>query len=383
MEKRTGLLNEAKSFAASADTTAFAAKKAEIEALDAQYGEQAGLENDLNALSGAEAADLRSFAKFAGNDVENTENGGVYSNVEYRRAFMANAISGAPIPARFKNDSTMTADIGSVIPTTVMQRIIEKLDASGMILPRVTRINIKGGVDVPTSTVKPVAEWVDEGAGSGRRKKTTGKISFNYYKLRCAVAVTLETDTVSLEIFEAKLIDNVVEAMVIAEETAIISGDGVGKPTGIITETPNSGQAITATGGIEDLDKMEAALPIEYEAGAEYCMTKKAFEHYANLRDTNGQPVGRVNYGGLSDRPERVIKGRSVVLCNYLPSYDSASAGKVIAFLFNFKDYILNTNLQMGLKRYEDNETDDIVTKAVTLVDGKVVDKGSLVTLLK
>ncbi|HBC92604.1 MAG TPA: phage major capsid protein, partial [Pelotomaculum sp.] len=45
--------------------------------------------------------------------------------------------------------------------------------------------------------------------------------------------------------------------------------------------------------------------------------------------------------------------------------------------------YVLNTNLQMTIKKYEDNDTDDQVTKAIMLVDGKVVDKNSLVTLVK
>ena len=55
----------------------------------------------------------------------------------------------------------------------------------------------------------------------------------------------------------------------------------------------------------------------------------------------------------------------------------------MFAFLFNFKDYVLNTNYTMGVKRYEDNDTDDKVTKGIMLVDGKVVDKGSLVTIKK
>ncbi|PEP79428.1 phage major capsid family protein, partial [Bacillus toyonensis] len=48
-----------------------------------------------------------------------------------------------------------------------------------------------------------------------------------------------------------------------------------------------------------------------------------------------------------------------------------------------YKDYILNTNYQMGVKKYEDNETDDLVTKAIMIVDGKVVDNNSLVVLKK
>ncbi|WP_103577622.1 phage major capsid protein, partial [Bacillus thuringiensis] len=72
-----------------------------------------------------------------------------------------------------------------------------------------------------------------------------------------------------------------------------------------------------------------------------------------------------------------------VVLCNYVDSFATATEGTTFAFLFNYKDYILNTNYQMGVKKYEDNETDDQVTKAIMIVDGKVVDKNSLVVLKK
>ena len=37
----------------------------------------------------------------------------------------------------------------------------------------------------------------------------------------------------------------------------------------------------------------------------------------------------------------------------------------------------------MGVKKYEDNDTDDQITKGVMLVDGKAVDINSLVVLKK
>ena len=55
----------------------------------------------------------------------------------------------------------------------------------------------------------------------------------------------------------------------------------------------------------------------------------------------------------------------------------------VVAFLFNPKDYVLNTNYNMGIQRKQDWDTEDYLTKAVMAVDGKVVDKNSLVTVTK
>ena len=69
-------------------------------------------------------------------------------------------------------------------------------------------------------------------------------------------------------------------------------------------------------------------------------------------------------------------------LCNF---FSVGPWNKAIywTFLFNFKDYVLNTNYSMGVKKYEDNDTDDQITKGIMLVDGKVVDKNSLVVVKK
>lgn len=112
-------------------------------------------------------------------------------------------------------------------------------------------------------------------------------------------------------------------------------------------------------------------------------MAKKTFMGLMAEKDDNGQPIARVNYG-FNGAPERSILGRRVVCCEYLPSLDSQTAAStVVGFLFNMKDYVLNTNYTMGLKKYTDEETDDEIMKAVMLVDGKVVDAGSLVLITK
>jgi HK97 family phage major capsid protein len=359
------------------------ALKEERKALQTANEQRAGL---LSSIAANNAAGTITHTFPSPNEQKSAPanaDGDPLARMEYRKAFMANVLRNVPIPAEFRADAiTQTTDIGVLIPQTVLNTIVEKITASGMILPLVTRTAYKGGLTIPTSSVKPVATWVAEGAGSEKQKKTTGSITFVYNKLRCAVAMTLEVDTMAMSAFESTLINNVVEAMTIALEQSIISGSGSGQPKGILTETPVSGQALTVVApSYADLISAEAALPIEYENGAVWCMTKKTFMAYFGLLDSAGQPIGRVNYG-ITGRPERTLLGRNVVITNYIDSFSpSLATSKVFAFLFNFSDYILNTNYQMGMKRYEDNDTDDQITKAVMLVDGKVVVKESLVTL--
>lgn len=295
-------------------------------------------------------------------------------DMEYRKAFMNYILRGTPIPTELRSgdENTLTSDVTSVIPTQLVNRIIEKMENVGMILPRITRTSFKGGVEIPVSTVKPTASWVNEGAGSDRQKKTTSKISFSYHKLRCEISMSMEVSVMALSAFEAKFVENVAKAMVYAIEDAIINGNGTGKPKGILAETPESGQAIdTAELSYAKLVEIESVLPVEYEAGAVWCMSKQTFAKVLALTDDVGQPIGRVNFG-IGGKAERTILGREVLVAPYVQAGDM--------FIFDFADYILNTVYDMGITKKQDWDTEDMLTKAVMSVDGKVADKGSLVT---
>ena len=307
--------------------------------------------------------------------------------MEYRKAFQQLVTRGTAIPVELRDDeSTLTSDIGSAIPTVLVNRIVEKLESVGMILPLVTRTALASGVSYPTSSVNPVATWVAEGAGSDRQKKTTGTITFTKFKLRCEISMSMEAGAMAISSFENSFVKQVVKAMTKAIEKAIIStADGTTSPKGILAETPATGQALTAKElKYETIVKAEAALPEEYEGGAVWCMTKKTFLGFVEMTDANGQPIARVNYG-LGGKPERTLLGRTVITCgSYLDSFSSTlTTGKIFAFIFNFEDYALNTVYDMGVQRKQDWDTEDLLTKAVMAVDGKVIDKNSLVTIAK
>jgi HK97 family phage major capsid protein len=308
--------------------------------------------------------------------------------MEYRKAFMEYVLRGTPIPAELReNESSTTADVGSVIPQILVNRIVEKLETFGNILPLVNKTSFAAGVKIPTSVVKPTATWVNEGSSSERQKKTTSYIDFTYHKLRCEVSMSMEVGTMALSAFETAFVRQVSEAMVKAIEAKVVStNDGTTGPRGILAETPAAGQAITADElSYELLCEIEAAIPQAYENGAVHCMTKKTFYTYMGMTDANGQPIARINYG-VDGRPERILLGRPVVLTSSdnLDSFSSTlEQGKIFHFVFSFSDYTLNTVYDMGVQRKQDWDTEDYLTKAVMSVDGRVVDKNSLVTVAK
>ena len=348
---------------------------------------------NLNAMTKGHASDTmkniieRNENKMNENAITHTSN--IYDSIEYRTAFMHNVLEGTPIPAKFANEaqSTKTTDVAAVIPSTTMQRIVEKLEEHGQIYALVTKTNIKGGVTIPTSSAKPVATWVAEGAGSDTQKKSTGSITFSYFKLRCPISMSLEVSVVSLDFFETVFVNQVADAMIAAIETAIIKGDGTTRPKGILTETVVSGQNVDVAlaSGItyKTLWNMISKIPSGYRAGVKWFMNWSTFCTIQAMTDTQGQPIARVNYG-INGSMQPSILGIPVVFSDDIAAYtDTVSADTIVAFLFRPEDYILNTNLQMTVKRYEDNDTDDQVIKGIMLVDGKVIDKNSLVTLTK
>lgn len=392
--KRNELLTEAQNLINQGKTEEAQAKMDEVEQLDDMWDKIAKAQANFNALN-REPVPMNPFGATGGmvdmmggrNTEPEKEN--VYDSVEYRKAFMNYVVNGTKIPDRFTNasETTKTTEVGAVISPTVVNRIIEKMETTGMLLPLVTHTSYAAGASVPKSTVKPVATWVAEGGTSDKQKKTTGNIDIKGYKLRCAVAMTLETSVMSLKIFEDSFVKNVSEAMVKAQEQAFLLGDGNGKPKGVLKETVSADKNVdiadAALPTYSTLVEAEAALPLAYENRAVWNMTKKTFMEFIGMVDNNKQPIARTNYG-LDGKPERTLLGRRVVLNEYMDNFKkSVTEDTVVAFLFDWSDYMFNTNYAMKVKTYEDNDNEDQVTKAVMICDGKVLDNESLVTITK
>ena len=353
-----------------------AALKAEIEEAEAQLAEleddgtgdgEGDGEGDAQRSAVPATAEMRT-AQVVGSFVTGAT-AQPAEDLSYRNAFMEFVLRNTPIPAELReNANTLTSDVATVIPTELVGKIIEKMENVGMILPLITRTAYAAGVEIPTSTVKPVATWVAEGKGSDRQKKTTGSVVFTYHKLRCEISMSMEVGTMALAAFEAKFVENVAKAMIYAIENSVINGTGAGQPKGILAEA-----GVVIPSGKLDYAKVceiEGAISEEYETGSKWCMNKKTFMKFVGMVDEQGQPIARVNYG-VAGKPERTILGRDVVVAPYVADDKT--------FIFDFADYVLNTIYDMGISKKQDWDTEDLLTKAVMSVDGKAADTGSLV----
>lgn len=370
------------------------ARKVEIRSLiDSADMETLKAFQDELAILNEEAEELRTREEIAkqletnnnlGNSLnlkglENMNNFSLESQ-EYRSAFMEYVTKGTEIPAEFRAAATsVTADNGAVIPTTVLNEIVTKLEKYGDILPRVRRVSYPAGVTVPTSATKFEAVWQNENAVGESQKMTTASISFTAYQLRCNAGVSFHMDVRSLAAFESALVKNVVDAMGKALEKAIIAGTGTGQPSGITTATAVAKVDATAC-DYATLVKAVKAVPSAYKKDFVFIMNEGTALNFATMVDKNGQPI--IN-AGIVQTPQYRFLGHDVVLTDALPDFDAASATNTVAVLFDLSKYMLNTSYEVDLYTYTDNATRQKVYDSIALVDGKVIDANGLVFINK
>jgi len=318
-----------------------------------------------------------------------------HDTIEYRRAFMEYVTRGvkSDILEFRQNETTLPSDIGAVIPTTILNRIVEKMEEVGRIWSRVTKTSIQGGLEIPISTVKPTAVWLAAGQMAVKQKKTVNAnatISFSYHKLQVRVAVELVASVVALPIFEQTIADNIAEAMVKALDEAIISGTGTGygQPLGIVKHSVPAARTVSLApsefGKYTTWPVVFAKVPRPYRSGVVLILNDADWHrHIVGMVDSTGQPVARVNYGLDGSIEERFLGREVIAVEDLLPSIDEANVGDVVGILVRLEDYMVNSNMGITYRRYFDENTDEWISKATMIADGKLADPNGVVIIKK
>lgn len=316
-----------------------------------------------------------------------------YGSMEYRKAFMEYVTRGVEVPAEYRTDDyAKVADAAAAIPLNIMSEIIKEMKQYGQLYARVRKTSIKGGVQVPILSLKPVATRIAETSTSDRQKhKMDTYISFSYYELECRVAVSLLASVVALPEFEAQIVPLITEAIVKKLEVEIIKGTGVGEMLGVTVDTRVPAKQVVTLASAEISDwaawkkKVFAKIPLSYRAGGIFVMGAGTFDGYIDsMKDTTGQPIGRINYG-ITDGTTYRFGGKEVLEVeeDVISSYDAAAVGDVIAVFMRPSDYVINSNMQMAMYRWFDHDTNQWVNKAIAINDGKMLDVGGILIIKK
>lgn len=318
------------------------------------------------------------------------ENTDKFDTPEYRNAFMEFACRGTAMPAEFRATTT-TGDVGAVIPTTTVNEIIRKLASYGNLYAKVTKLNVQGGVAIPILSLKPTAHWIGETQKTDAQKVgANDKVTFSYFGLECKISQTLLASVVTYDAFQQLFVPLAVEAIAQALDVAIISGEGTASPLGIVKDTRVPAQNVIEL-TVADIaswgawkKKVFGKMAKAYRKG-EFIMAQGTFDGYIDgMEDKNGQPIGRVNYGIDGGETYR-FGGKTVetVEDDVIAPYDTAEAGAVIAVFVDLSNYVVNSNMQLTTVKWIDHDTNEVKTKVVLIVDGKLADPNGVLIIKK
>lgn len=304
----------------------------------------------------------------------------IYSTLEYRQAFRNYVVEGTPMPTEFiskrSNELTVTSDLGAVIPTNILNKVIEDITIEGKVLGRITQTSMQGGIEIPLSDINPTATWLESETNVSDEQKSEmkAKVKFGYHVLEAKVAIGLLASTVSLSLFETTVVKQLKKAMIRALETAIVSGTGTGQPKGITKYDLPKEQIIKmdpkTIGTVAAWSTVEASVPESAEDAVIYMMNKATWEKYLNgMTDTTGQKIG---LGKINEKGQKILNGREVLTCDKFTSFDSCKEGETFGVLVDLSQYMLNSNLAMYYKKYFNEDTNKWIHKSLMIADGQM-----------
>ena len=330
-----------------------------------------------------------------------------HDTVEYRNAFMNYVKTGAVAPElradgpgsgtvtdiTINGAFTTSDDVKIYVPTTLANRIIEKLEERGNIWAKVQKTYLKGGVDYNLFDFKPQAFWINQRQVSPyQMDEEPDQISFKFHQLECRIAQTLLNAAVTYDIFQEKFAEAVANAMIDALEASIVAGNGEGQMIGITVDPRVTNVVYLNETEVADWvawhKKVKAAIPRAYRKRGEFILGQGTWDKYIEtLRDADQHPVSQTGYNPVTGEEQMRLMGISVdtVDDTVIADFDSAQDGDVIGIYGNLNDYVVNIQpgMPLSIVRWVDHDLNLVKQKALMACDGRVVDPYGFVLIKK
>lgn len=318
--------------------------------------------------------------------------------MEYRKAFMdyiqRGIVNKDVLQFEKRADATGTAsDLGVLIPTTVIQSIMQEAEKTyGSLYSKVKKTNLKGGVKYPIGSFSASFKRITETTVSDRQDAggVTGYVVFSYNIGEIRLARTLLQAVLSVPVFETEFAKVVVKTYIEAMDKEIINGVAASNQCeGILTEAKkSSGSRILAANVIEftadeisDWTKWEskffANIPLSMEnAFSEFVMAKQTYvSNLVTMKDNNGQPIRKAGFDNTDKQNKFNEYPVNRVEKDIFKDFDSCADGEYFGMFWNPEEaYAINSNMEFTVVDYFDQETNQFVKKALVINDGKVLD---------
>ena len=308
-------------------------------------------------------------------DADGTEDKAGRASDDYRKNFWNAMRSKAPMP-EVTNALQIGTDSegGYLVPDEYERTLVEALEEEN-IFRRMAKVikTSSGDRKIPVVASKGTASWIDEEGAFPESDDSFGQVSIGAYKLGTLIKVSEELLNDSVFDLQSYISREFARRIGAKEEEAFFTGDGKGKPLGMLAatggaETGGTAASATAVTAGELMD-LYYSLKSPYRKKSVWVLNDSTIKAIRKLKDNNGQYLWQPS---LTAGTPDMILGRPIKTSAYMPAM--AAGAKTIAF-GDFSYYWIADRQGRSFKRLNElfAATGQVGFLASQRVDGKMI----------
>ena len=294
---------------------------------------------------------------------------------DYRKNFWNAMRSKAPMPA-VTNALQIGTDSegGYLVPDEYERTLVEALEEENIFRQMAKVIKTSSGDrKIPVVASKGTASWIDEEGAYPESDDSFGQVSIGAYKLGTMIKVSEELLNDSVFDLQSYISREFARRIGAKEEEAFFTGDGKGKPLGVLAATGGAETGVTAASATavtaDELMDLYYSLKSPYRKKSVWVLNDSTIKAIRKLKDNNGQYLWQPSL--TAGAPDTIL-GRPIRTSAYMPAI--AAGAKTIAF-GDFSYYWIADRQGRSFKRLNElfAATGQVGFLASQRVDGKMI----------
>ena len=308
-------------------------------------------------------------------DADDAEDKTGRASDDYRKNFWNAMRSKVPMP-NVTNALQVGTDSegGYLVPDEYERTLVEALEEENIFRQMAKVIKTSSGDrKIPVVASKGTASWIDEEGAYPESDDSFGQVSIGAYKLGTMIKVSEELLNDSVFDLQSYISREFARRIGAKEEEAFFTGDGKGKPLGVLAATGGAETGVTAASATavtaDELMDLYYSLKSPYRKKAVWVLNDSTIKAIRKLKDNNGQYLWQPS---LTAGAPDMILGRPIKTSAYMPAI--AAGAKTIAF-GDFSYYWIADRQGRSFKRLNElfAATGQVGFLASQRVDGKMI----------
>ncbi len=308
-------------------------------------------------------------------DADDAEDKTGRASDDYRKNFWNAMRSKVPMP-NVTNALQVGTDSegGYLVPDEYERTLVEALEEENIFRQMAKVIKTSSGDrKIPVVASKGTASWIDEEGAYPESDDSFGQVSIGAYKLGTMIKVSEELLNDSVFDLQSYISREFARRIGAKEEEAFFTGDGKGKPLGVLAATGGAETGVTAASATavtaDELMDLYYSLKSPYRKKSVWVLNDSTIKAIRKLKDNNGQYLWQPS---LTAGAPDMILGRPIKTSAYMPAI--AAGAKTIAF-GDFSYYWIADRQGRSFKRLNElfAATGQVGFLASQRVDGKMI----------